>query len=202
MLLETSSHDGNDCIIISDLKKHSQIVWPYFSNWGWWSAVWNRFSRRESFHPTAFLGILGPFPDLDFLVARGEHFCNDEVLHNQTASLKGCRLYMGLAEFSCNLVRIWRLFWRHNDTKPSWDTYVRRFGHPQTWNLVILHGTSWWLWIPDITSYSQHLQVLKAASDDDEGKAGSWCPGTAGATFTGEACSLIVGTHLALKSCC
>lgn len=32
MLLETSSHDGNDCIIISDLKKHSQIVWPCFSN--------------------------------------------------------------------------------------------------------------------------------------------------------------------------
>ena len=162
------------------------------------------FLKRESFHPTAFFGILGPFPDLDFLVARCEHFC-DEVLHNQTPSLKGCRLYMGLAEFSCNLVRIWRLL------LTSWDTYVRRFGHPQwntdgndlsTWNLVILHGTSWWLWIPDITSYSQHLQVLKAASDDDEGKAGSWCPGTAGGTFTGEACSLIVGTHLALKTCC
>lgn len=110
------------------------------------------FLKRESFHPTAFFGILGPFPDLDFLVARCEHFC-DEVLHNQTASLKGCRLYMGLAEFSCNLVRIWRLFCRHNDTKPSWNTYVRRFGHPQwntdrndlsTWNLVILHDTSWY----------------------------------------------------------
>ena len=50
-------------------------------------------------------------------------------------------------------------------------------------------------------SSSIHLQVLKAAPDDDEGKAGSWCPGTAGGTFTGEACSLIVGTHLALKSC-
>ena len=141
------------------------------------------FLKRESFHPTAIFGILGPFPDLDFPVARCEHFCNDEVLHNQTPSLKGCRLYMGLAEFSCNLVRIWRLFWRHNDTKPSWNAYVRRFGHPQwntdrtdlsTWNLVIFHGIPGWLWIPDITSSSPisrywrlHLTMMKGRQGVD-----------------------------------